>query len=369
MSINKIIQEVIDAGGIKNTEYTWKKLAEGTGITPNALRKRYKRASKSSFKSFCKENNVHPNVVQTARINHKGNWSVTLKPNKVRDVDLSQITINTVKSNWIPKVNFINPKILVVNMTDQHIGMTISKGVFELEWNIDIYEERLQSVLDRIAQEKDYDSIVINMLGDYIDGQDKTTARRSHLLDQSMTNEEMMDVATHSFIQFLENLTVLDKPIEVNAITSSNHGGFMEYAIWKAIKMYCEARFTYGSIKINICNKFLQHTKIGKYDCIITHGYDDTEVSSRNKMPKIIKPVWENKIGRYIKHYGLKDVILIRGDLHQYNNTKFAEFRDFLIPSFCNSSGHIQHNYLSDSEGGYVIMKIGESITSTHIEF
>lgn len=367
--VNEIIKTVVDAGGIRNTNYTWKELAEDTGLSPNALRHKYRRANKKSLQDFCKENNVNINTVKRASVNHKGNWSISVQPNKVRDIDLSEITINTVQSNWKPKEVSKNPTTLVINMSDQHIGMTISKGVFELEWNPEIYEKRLDSVLDKISQEKDYDSIVINMLGDYIDGQDRTTSRRLHLLDQNMNNEEMFNYATHSFIQFLENLTVLDKPIEVNAITSSNHGGFMEYSIWGAIKLYCQDRFVHNSIKINICNKFLQHTKIGKYDVIITHGYDDTEVVSRNKMPKIIKPVWENKIGRYIKHYGLENVILIRGDLHQYNNTKFAEFRDFLIPSFCNSSGHIQHNYLSDSQGGYVIMKLNDSITSTHIEF
>lgn len=365
--IESLLQMLKEANGIKGTNYTWETLGQEVGLSGNAMRHRWRRykKKKNGLINFCVKNGIDVNSVKRASLSTKGKWSVSVQPSK--QIDLSNIKINTVASNWKPDLNLNNTQTLVVNMTDQHIGMTIEKGVFDIEWNIDIYEERLKVVLDYISKES-FDKIVINMLGDYIDGQDRTTARRSHLLSQDMNNEEMLKSGVNSFLQFISNLEYFNVPIEVNAITSSNHGGYMEYSIWYTIQKYCKVRYSHF-VKINICNQFLQHTTIGKYNVILTHGYDDAEVSSRNKMPKDIKPVWENKIGRYIKHYNLKNVILLRGDLHQYKDTKFSEFRDFLIPSFCNSSGHIQHNYLSDSQGGFVLQKWSDVITSTYIEF
>ena len=82
--------------------------------------------------------------------------------------------------------------------TDVHIGMETdpdNNSMYAIEWNKDEILRYAKNLVQVTIQEKQSPLLVVDELGDFLDGLNAKTTRGGHSLPQNMTNEEAFDCA------------------------------------------------------------------------------------------------------------------------------------------------------------------------------
>jgi len=104
---------------------------------------------------------------------------------------------NPEKVQSIKKVKIDSPVAIKATVSDMHVGLEPNPGgtsLFAYEYNEIIFKQNLDKVFNSICKEFDnhgrFDLLVIDDLGDGLDGWNGQTTRGGHGLDQNMNNEE-----------------------------------------------------------------------------------------------------------------------------------------------------------------------------------
>ncbi len=237
---------------------------------------------------------------------------------------------------------------------DVHIGMNTNENGYSLyggKWDEEEILRRLDVMISHTIQNKKGNTLIIDELGDFMDGWDGETVRKGHKLPQNMDNEKAFDVGFQFKIKLIDSLSEHYSKIVCNNICNDNHAGSFGYVVNSAFKSFIEAR--YEHVIVNNIRKFIDHYFFGKNCFILTHGKDGKNLKFG------FKPVLETKqiekIKNYIdEHKLLTDDVKIefsKGDSHQkiFDESTSDSFDYYNYGAFSPSSEWVQTNFKKGS--------------------
>lgn len=260
---------------------------------------------------------------------------------------LEKVLSNT-KPILLPEVKELSELNLNIYLSDQHIGASVDNGLFINTFDKDVYSYRMMLVLSSIISKSTlfgkFKSINIFYLGDTFDGQDGFTVKRTHHLPQNMSNEECFDTGMSVNMEFLDLLAKsgVSSNYKVFFTNQSNHGGSMDYYLFKSLKEWLAVK--YPQISCTISNKFIGYTTIDSHTFLYCHGKDNIDMKAG--LPLNLDSKTENFINEFIDYNKLSgNLHFIKGDLHQINTNFGKKFRYKNVPSLFGSSKWIMANY------------------------
>ena len=83
--------------------------------------------------------------------------------------------------------------------------------------------ERLEKVFDYINSLGHFDNIIVCNTGDSLDGMDKMTVRRDHLLEQNLNNKEQVLTYIKAMTDFMVSLKTITEQVSYYCVGESNH--------------------------------------------------------------------------------------------------------------------------------------------------
>lgn len=242
--------------------------------------------------------------------------------------------------------------------TDVHIAMDPNKNGHSLyggKWDEEEILGRLDEMVAHVLKKKDSNILLIDELGDFMDGWDGETVRKGHALPQNMDNEKAFDVGLHFKIKLIDQLIPYYEKIICHNICNDNHAGSFGYVVNKAFKTFIE--FRYSNVEVVNVRKFIDHYKFGKTIFVLSHGKDGKSLKFGLK-PKI-DPVQIEKIKNYIDEHFLlqpdQSIVFSKGDSHQdiMDKSSSDSFDYYNYPAFSPSSEWVQTNYKRGISGFY----------------
>lgn len=281
--------------------------------------------------------------------------------------------IRDIVSNYNPdKVKSINrtkvksPVAIKATVSDMHVGLEPNphnNSLFAYEYNETIFKQNLDKVFNSLCKEFEahgkFDILVIDDLGDGLDGYDGFTTRGGHKLDQNMSNEEMFRVFVEGKLNLIENCIQMGiaNEVIVRNVANDNHAGSFAGIANMAIQMLLNRSYSERDVKFHILNRFMEHFKYGDHTFILTHGKDAKHMFKG--LPYNLNDKATSFINDYIDHYDIntKYIHVEKGDLHRigYDRTKKFDYRNYM--TFAPPSAWVQHNF-GDCYSGYSIQTI-----------
>lgn len=247
--------------------------------------------------------------------------------------------------------NFVFDRLVY---TDVHIGMTPNENGFSLyggKWDEEEINNRLEIIIKHVLENKKSDTLIIDDLGDFVDGWDGETVRRGHKLPQNMDNETAFDVAFSFKVKLIDALAPHYSNIICNCVCNDNHSGSFAYVINKPFKELTEHK--YKHITVNVLRRFINHYTIGKNCFILTHGKDSKNLKFGFKA--VLDENQSEKIDNYIKEHRLYDFIIefSKGDSHQkiFDESTSDLFDYYNYPALSPSSEWVQTNFKKGMSG------------------
>ena len=240
--------------------------------------------------------------------------------------------------------------------TDVHIGMDTNpdnKAMYSEPWDrIHALASCDRMIKETISNQKS-STLIIDELGDFLDGYNQQTTRGGHALPQNMSNEEAFDVALEFKMRLVDNLVPYFDNIMFNNICNDNHAGSFGYFVNKAFADIVKVK--YPNVEVNNYNKFLNHYFVDDTCFVITHGKDDTSLKFGFKPHLDSKGI--EKIDQYLKQnnvYKLANKIVFKkGDSHQalFDMCTSDDFFYFNYPALSPSSMWVQNNFKKGRRG------------------
>ena len=256
--------------------------------------------------------------------------------------------------------------------TDVHVAMDASrKGLaqYATDWNETELKRRIQIMISTAIAEKKSDVLIVDDLGDFMDGWDGETVRGGHKLPQNMTNEEAFDAGLTAKMILANELSKHWDYVTFNNVCEDNHSGAFGYIVNSAFKRICDA--TINNVEVVNHQKFMSHYKVGRHTICITHGKDSRSLKfgfKPNLDPKQIE-----KIDQFLKNEGIYKVSEFiefgKGDSHQclFDMCSSDDFDYFNFPAFSPSSEWVQTNF-KRGRSGFVIQHIHHDINRKETE-
>lgn len=240
--------------------------------------------------------------------------------------------------------------------TDVHIGMDTNKydnSMYSVEWNEQSVMGSALKMCHTLIENKKSNHIVVDELGDLLDGFNAQTTRGGHHLPQNMTNEKAFDVALSFKMHIVDKLVNYYDDLTFNNICNDNHAGSFGYFVNSAFKNI--VRVKYPHVKVNNPRTFLSHYYVNDVCFVVTHGKDDMTLKFGFK-PQL-DPKQIEKIDQYLKHNGVygkaKKIIFKKGDSHQclFDMCSSDDFYYYNYPALSPSSQWVQNNFKKGRRG------------------
>lgn len=240
--------------------------------------------------------------------------------------------------------------------TDVHIGMDTNpdnKAMYSVEWNRETTLASCDRMIKDTIDNQKSSTLVIDELGDFLDGYNQQTTRGGHALPQNMSNEEAFDTALEFKMRLIDGLAPYYSNIMVNNICNDNHAGSFGYFVNKAFKDICDVK--YPEIEVNNYNKFINHYYMDNTCFVITHGKDDTSLKFGFKPH--LDPKGIEKIDQYLKQNDVykhaNKIVFKKGDSHQalFDMCSTDDFFYFNYPALSPSSMWVQNNFKKGRRG------------------
>lgn len=252
-------------------------------------------------------------------------------------------------------------KFDMVTYTDVHIGMDTDKtgsAMYADDWSAKSISSSFDAMVSGVLREKQNEVLIVDELGDYLDGFNGYTTRGGHKLPQLMTDEQAFDLALELKINSAGVWSRNYKKVIFNNICNDNHAGAFGYFVNSAFKKYCDKNF--NNVEVTNHRKFINHYFVNNICFIITHGKDDSTLKFGFK-PQLDSKGLE-KIDQYCKQNDLykkaKKIVFKKGDSHQclFDMCTSDDFFYFNYPALSPSSQWVQNNF-KKGRRGYVLEK------------
>ena len=272
---------------------------------------------------------------------------------------------------------YINPVKILINVenprsedyfdrlvyTDIHIAMDVQgkegDPLYDGVWNKEEILRRLTLMAEHIKTFKKSNTLIIDDLGDFMDGLSGQTTRKGHELPQNMNDKEAFDLALLFKTSLVDSLVGDFDTIICNNITNDNHSGYFSYFISSAVKQILEQRYP-KKVYVNSIKRFMHHYSVGNHTFVLCHGKDIGEQKFGFK-PKL-DAIQAEKIDQYCKEHKLYNGNFIefsKGDSHQaiYDDTTSNDFSYYNYPAFSPPSNWVKTNF-SNSKSGFNFFNI-----------
>ena len=290
-------------------------------------------------------------------VSHTGTpfYNIVFKENFI-DEEVKQIDFESIIKKYIKPIHFtpieIETNFLFDRLvyTDVHIGMTTNENGYSLyggKWDEQEIKSRLDSIILHVLINKKSNTLIIDELGDFMDGWDGETTRKGHKLPQNMDNEKAFDLGLYFKVRLIDLLSKHYNKIICNNICNDNHAGSFGYVVSSAVKQILEQK--YNHVKVNNIRKFIDHYFYGDYCFILTHGKDSKSLKFGFKPQLDTKQI--EKISNYIDQHGIKSkskwVEFSKGDSHQklFDESTSDSFDYYNYGALSPSSEWVQTNF------------------------
>ena len=241
--------------------------------------------------------------------------------------------------------------------TDTHIAMNVQgkdgDPLYDGKWDSIEVLKRLNDMITHVKTFKSSNTLIIDDLGDMMDGLGGQTTRKGHELPQNMNDKEAFDLALQFKISLVDSLVKDFDTIICNNITNDNHSGVFSYFVSSAVKGILEQRYP-DKVKVNSVKRFMHHYSVGNHTFVICHGKDIGENKFGFK-PKL-DTIQSEKIDQYCKEHKLYNGNFIefsKGDSHQaiYDDTTSNDFSYYNYPAFSPPSNWVKTNFKNSKSG------------------
>lgn len=254
-------------------------------------------------------------------------------------------------------------KDLILHLSDLHIGAKVeTASLFDNPWNEEELMRRLSATLCKIATLGTFDTIIINLLGDNLDGMDNQTARRDHFMPQNMDNLEQVKVFTRALEWFVSSIyqSGLCNKLKIYSVKCGNHDGAFGYVATMAL-LY-KLNLMYPDIETTLFDEFYGFYEFKGHTWILTHGKD--EKFMKKGLPLNLDD--KNKVMIYewldSQHIYGDNIHVIKGDLHteNINSCKKLDYRNVL--SLFGASDYSNYNFSRNQYGVSYELFIGDNL-------
>ena len=307
-----------------------------------------------------KENNVLRKIEKDQL--SEANKLINKLAKELNDLKFTKDFHFTIDNNYKPKTfsnNFNAENSIVLHISDTHVGAALSStSLFSNDWNEKEFERRLNEVLDRVASIGLYDTIIVNLLGDYLDGMDGMTARRDHVMPQNMDNKQQFNVFIKYMLRFIEGLYSITNNIKVFAVPEGNHGGYADYFAIKALEYACNAYLP--GVKFTVFDRYFGTFDLKGHKYVSMHGKDGQFM--KKPMPLNLNDSTSTLIRDWLDREGIvsSNIHIIKGDLHSNNLNSCRKFDYRNVLSLFGDSDYSQMNYVSNAYGVSYDLFIGD---------
>jgi hypothetical protein len=286
-------------------------------------------------------------------------WIITepIKEEKIeQEIDFTNIFKELITPITVKKSNSENLNGCIFDrlvITDIHVGMDVNPNghsLYDGLWNEETIFERLEILVNETLKNQKSNTLLINDLGDLMDGYDGFTTRGGHKLPQNMDNQKAFDVALKFKILMIDKLILQYDKIEVINVCNDNHGGSFTYIVNSAFKSYINLKYG-DNVRVTNQRKFIDHYIFDDRCFIISHGKDDKNLKFGFK-PKL-DPIQIEKIKNYIDEYKLHQykIEFSKGDSHQllfdWTSSSAFEYQNF--GAFSPPSDWVKVNFKNTS--------------------
>jgi hypothetical protein len=287
-------------------------------------------------------------------------WIIT-EPNK--DKDVAEFDIESIIKKHIKPIKFKARKFPVelndfdtLTISDVHIGMDTNKfknSMYADKWDSEEVLKVADIIYNKVVDEQSSQTLVIDELGDLLDGYNAKTTRGGHSLPQNMTNEEAFDLALNFKMYIADRLVNVYPNIIFNNVCNDNHAGSFGYFVNSAFKSIINQK--YKHLEVNNYRQFISHYYTGDIAFVITHGKDDVALKFGFKPHLDTKQI--EKIDQYCKQKGIykraKRIIFKKGDSHQalFDMSGSDDFDYYNYPALSPSSQWVQTNFKKGRKG------------------
>ena len=269
----------------------------------------------------------------------------------------------TIDGNYTPKTYTPCYKVdqtLVLHIADTHVGATLSStSLFDNTWNEAEFDRRLEEVLNRVSSLGPFNTIIINLLGDYLDGMDGMTARRDHVMPQNMDNKKQFNVFIKYMLRFIEDIQSLCNNVEIYAVPEGNHGGYADYFAIKALEYATNAYLP--NVYFKVFDRYYGTFDVKSHQYLIFHGKDGQFM--KKPMPLNLNDSTSSLLRDWMDREQLTgdNIHIIKGDLHSNNLNSCRKFDYRNVLSLFGDSDYSQMNYVSNSYGVSYDLFIGDT--------
>ena len=241
-------------------------------------------------------------------------------------------------------------KDLILHLSDLHIGACLESGsLYNNDWNEAELERRLNAIVDCVEDLGLFNTIIVNMLGDYLDGMDNMTARRDHFMPQNMDNREQFKVFIRQMLSFLVKLSYCANNLTVFAVPEGNHDGISGYMAIKALEYAATKKLP--SMNFTVFERFFGHYQFNGETYLIMHGKDAKFM--KKPLPLNLNDKAESIIRDWLDREQLYEdnIHIIKGDLHTNNLNTCRKFEYRNVLSLFGDSDYSQYNFTSNAYG------------------
>lgn len=241
--------------------------------------------------------------------------------------------------------------------TDVHIAMDVNgkdgDALYDGKWDREEVLKRLNLMVSHVLSYQQSDLLIIDDLGDFLDGLGGQTTRKGHELPQNMSDKEAFELALEFKISLIDSLVDNYDKIICNNITNDNHSGVFAYFVSSAFEKIVKNRYP-EKVVVNTIKKFIDHYFVDNHTFVISHGKDIGENKFGMKPHLDSKQI--EKIDQYCKEHKLYNGNFIefsKGDSHQaiYDDTTSNDFSYYNYPAFSPPSNWVKVNFKNSKAG------------------
>lgn len=329
-----------------------------------------------SVDEYCDKYNLPKELVRSSKlIAHNGSHmiynmvfgAVTLEDVGIDEefyTDIIKKHISPVKVERVQKSSdseYVDRAII----TDIHIAMdtdggTNVVGLYDNPWNAVEVFNRLEVLVQNIIKFKKGDELIIDELGDFLDGLGGKTTRKGHDLPQNMSDKEAFEVGVAFKVSLVERLLPYYEKITCNNITSDNHSGLFSYFVNSTVQKILQEKYSSEGVVYNVLERFINHYSVGSHTFILCHGKDEEALKFGFK--PILDAKQSEKIDQYCKEHKLYNgnrIEFSKGDSHLavFDYTTSNDFEYCSYPAFSPPSNWVKTNF-KNSKSGFVIQNV-----------
>jgi len=340
-----------------------KKLIEGFSAIDND-------GSLMSIERYCEYYGLNPSKIRSYKlISHTGvpyfNIVFYSTDGEVV-VDLSEKLDDIVSKYITPFTSFASPCVdnfaddwfdrLVY--TDTHINMNVNgkdnTPLYRGKWDKEEVLKRLDIMTGHVIKYQKSKVLIINDLGDFMDGMGGYTTRGGHQLPQNTTDIEAFELGIEFKLRLIDTLMSVYDKIICRDTVNDNHSGLFSAIVSSAVSKILKERYG-AKIEYYILDKFIEHFQYGNHTFVESHGKDKSE-NRFNGFKVALDAAQIEKIDQYCKEHKLYNGSYIefsKGNDHQaiYDDTTSNDFQYYSYLAFSPPSNYIKTNFKHTKSG------------------